>query len=135
MHDMSGWLEGLQRWCLDVLKGDPLTVVPTAGIIGFLLGMGLAIKSRRWRLIVFIVPSILCFAFAYLPDCLRGHMADDQFDWLLEGLLLLLTICLGYLVFRFKDARWAAFFLAIFVMCLALIAAAGAEMAFTGMWI
>ncbi len=132
---MSGLIDGLKYWCLDVLKGDPITAVPTAGLIGLVVGIVLAIKSRRWRLVAFAAPLILSFSLAYLPDCFRGHLTDRQFDWLLGGMLLVQAVVLAYLFLRFKDARWAAFSLAVFGMCVTLMEAAGAEMAFTGMWI
>jgi hypothetical protein len=111
-----------------------LSAVPALGVVCLAVGAVSGIIKRKTNLLIFLLfivaSQVLVVVSGFMRGSFPGETSERSLLTILSALVLLQIAGAGYVVWRFKGARWPAAMLAIFTSSYAAFAAFVALMAF-----
>ncbi|HYC75901.1 hypothetical protein [Brevundimonas sp.] len=136
----SVWLTlALPQWFFPTIlapfSAGPLTLIPAAGVLALLAGLGLAVLRRRREALWFLIPAAASHVLVAVAGLMRGDLGQDASNAVLLTFLAAQLVLCGGLIWRLKRARPEAGLLFVFAMAYALFAALIAAMSFTDVWL
>lgn len=116
-------------------SAGPLTAIPALGVVCLIVGLVLGLMESRKGLLLFLLLPAASQGLVVVAGFMRGMLPNDGSHLYLSAFMVLQIAAAGYLVFRLRGARWAAFALSVFTVSYALFAAFVAGMSFTDVWL
>lgn len=111
-----------------------LTLLPAAGVVALVDGTILGVQARDRSLLLFGAAALLSHAYVAIAGLFHGSF-DDSNNPVFFVFLIFQVLLAAYLVYRAKNARPAAMFLAMFTTSYSHFASFVAAMSFSNTWL
>jgi hypothetical protein len=130
---LPDWFFGIPHSLQSAL--DPFTAICIIGETALVIGLMLMVWHRRWALLIFIFPVVVCHILVAAAGFMRGQASDEATRIILLAILAFQLSSIGYLIYLARGTRLAATCLGVFCVAYTLMASFIAAMAFTDSWV
>lgn len=114
---------------------NPYALIYTLGLISLIIGVGLGLRARETRLLLFALPAVIAHAVMTWTFFVDGRGYDDGKAWLaLTPFLAVQAILIGALIYFCRRALRPAVFLGIFMLTYSYHMAGMGVTTLTGTW-